>query len=185
MTPLPLLLGITAAPAPEPSWQWDWSVPPSAAVMSGCACLALAAVFDYFGIGPDHWCDRIAAVLVMSGLSQLLVFGPGRTNILLLQQLHLHTVWAALVTDLIGLIALALLFGSLMPKKLKPKIGRITRFDLKRKTANARFNPKVWVLPGFVGAFPMTSGVIGAVTYPVIALLCNAGSAATFFLVGY
>jgi hypothetical protein len=185
MTPLPLLLGITAAPAPEPSWQWDWTVPPSAAVMSGCAALALAAVFDFFGVGPDHWCDRIAAILVMTGLSQLLVFGPGRTNVLLLQQLHMHAVWAALVTDLIGLIALAFLAGALIPKKWKAKAGRIARFELKRKNQNARFNPKVWVLPGFVGAFPMTSGFIGAVTYPVLALLCNAGSAVTHFMVGY
>jgi hypothetical protein len=153
--------------------------------MSGCAALALATVFDYFGIGPDHWCDRIAAILVMTGLSQLLVFSPGQTNIILLQQLHMHALWAALVTDLIGLIALAFLAGSLLPKKWKNKAGRLTRFELKRKTANARWNPKVWILPAFVGAFPMTSGLVGAVTYPVIALLCNAGSAATYFLVGY
>jgi len=186
MTPLPILLGITTAPAPvAPEWEWDWTVPPSAAVMSGCAALALATVFDYFGIGPDHWCDRIAAILVMTGLSQLLVFSPGQTNIILLQQLHMHALWAALVTDLIGLIALAFLAGSLLPKKWKNKAGRLTRFELKRKTANARWNPKVWILPAFVGAFPMTSGLVGAVTYPVIALLCNAGSAATYFLVGY
>lgn len=184
-----IIAALTAAtPTPAasaPEWAWDWTVPPSAAVISGIAALALAGVFDYFGVGPDAWCDRIAAVLVMTGLSQLLVLGPGKTNIILLQHLHMHLVWAALITDLVGLIALAFLAGSLLPQKWGKKAGRITRFKLDRKKKDARFNPRVWVLPGFVGAFPMTSGLIGLVTYPVLAALCNAGSYATYFLVGY
>lgn len=174
-----------AAQTPPPEWQWDWSVAPSAAVMSGVAALVLAGIFDFFGIGPDNWCDRIAAVLVMTGLSQLLVFGPGKTNVILLQQMHMHAVWAALLTDLIGLVALTLLVGSLLPRKASAKVGRLARFELKRKKANAKFNPKVWVLPGFVGAFPVTSGLIGAVTYPVLSTLCNAGSYATYMITGY
>jgi hypothetical protein len=185
----PIIAALTAAtPTPTasaPEWAWDWTVAPTAAVMSGIAAITAAGILDFFGIGPDHWCDRAAAVLVMTGTAHLMIFGPGQTNIVLLQWLHMHALWAAFVTDMIGVVALLMLIGAILPDKLKPKAGRICRFKFARKKKDARFNPKVWFIPGLVGAFPFTSGLIGLVTYPILAGFQNAGSYGVYFFLGY
>jgi len=175
----------TVFTATQSTWHWDWTVPPDAITANAVMSLVLAGILDYFGIGPDAWCDRIATIFVLTGISGLMTTGNPHVNTIFLRWLHMHAQWAYLCTEAVGIAALAMLYGCLAPPKAAGRLGRAARFELRRKKSGARFNPRVWILPGVVAAFPVSSGLIGMATYPIVMVMINVGQAVTGWLTGW
>jgi hypothetical protein len=177
-----MLATLTAATPPQPA-TWTLTLTPNTITFSALASLALAAVFDYFGIGPAHIADRVAAGFAVAGFSHLTFDGAGSVNKVALKWMMVNAQWAAFTSSMIGLVSLALLVGMFLPEN--DNLGRFTRQQFRRRKSSARFNYNVWVWPLLVSAFPMSSGLIALITRPLIALVVAAFTQLTKLLIGY
>lgn len=153
----------------------------------GVTCLTLGVAFDWLGIGRDAWADRCAAAFVLVGVQKLTHGGQFMDSLRLLETMFgVNASWAVTISNLIGVLMVTIAVGCFLPESSSSTwAGRIARRTWTgKRVIRGRINPRVYVIPACIGAFPATGGFIGVVLGIIIGIATAVCTAVAMFLTG-
>jgi len=123
------------------------------------ACLVMAGIFDYLGVGKASVKDRICAGFVFAGVSNM-AWSTYVHDMVANMVSGLHTFAAPdVILNGIGLVTLLMNIGAICPKGRPAWLGRVTNLTYSDPNTATRMNPRVWVLPAAAAAFPVGAGI--------------------------